>query len=1074
MAAQGTSDTLGGAATEEADGQAEVEATHGTYAYSEQEYARAEAAAAAAAGSTDEASALKRSQSMLVTDAAFAHATDWIEYVNEHGETYYCNPNTGETSWEPPQFQHNDEGSTDWGAHADANEATHAGTPAAETAATAATTANDQDGGRGSHPKLPLVKRVLDGSVRRLDVHVQRTLEEALRRHHELESLRDEEVRLGGEHWVEMYDPTHDCFYYYGLFSGEMSWERPESYVMKAQRDDVLGMVVKLQCAFRISLARRRVFQMKVEAMARDHQMAPDAELHPWIEVYDPFHKVLYYYNTKTRETRWDAPEFVISAGEDREMAAAIAIQSMTRSHMARKEVKKRRETLRKRQQDQAVEEKKRLREMRRREYFAKTDDERAAICRREMVAEEMEQIRHGDFFWGIDKRDKEVLRQRIEEKLLADAELFWQRVNFTLRLRGELETQRIREEEDRRKETELINEAMERDQMTSEEDQQRQFNDNFWGIQAQERREDEDRVLMAQEELLSERYGQFLLVEELHAQWHVEAEARAEAAKRHARVHEKLNQKAYFKWFYHHCTSSDQVLEYMWPTQQRFVPPVSPKKSKKAHDTAAPKDEYLLDDIVLRLRMEDEFKHGRKSIYTIHQPNDARIQGRRGHYDIDRINTEDVFVTALAAATTSKVASGQRSPLKPAVPVVVMAEPQDDSMDAMGVHFGRAKTPDPHLPARYNGVPFKPSELSPTRDILFASHMKQNQLPSLHIGPHAAARAKKLIKPKRGKNSISLFSNQTMDPAMSSMAFASPFALEERERRIAWEMEQQRLRHLHEQQQLLKHQQQQQQQPQQGPVPPMSANGMESIEKKKRLDQYTTRFAREERDVLHELFVLMDTDQSNTINKKEMMWALQRDTEVQALAKRSALLALLLKQHSHLEELFKHLRMRKGPKEEISWELFVCFCEQMYIRLMDQGLLHRPEGAENATAVSASKPAVRAAERDTRDALSLFGSPQEEEEEHIIRNVFAILDFDGNGFLEVKEIQDALYSSEKNDALQALVANSKSLRPLLHEETLMKAFSKMETDDPRGISCEEFVVFCLEIASIAELNNLH
>lgn len=649
--------------------------------------------------------------------------SEWMQCMNEHGETYFCNVYTGETSWQLPVSS----------ADAPLDEAEelhgHGVTTDADISEEGTHTVDDQtaatyDMTHAQRKSFQLVKQVMEGSIRRLDRSVQMQLEEARRRHSELEELRDEQVRLGGEHWVEMYDPTHDSFYYYGMFSGDMRWDKPESYVMKAESDAILRVVVKLQCAFRMTLARKRVFQMKLlgaarqrqalvldqqellqteppvvllEAQSAQQQLSLESMIDPtqlenvWIEVYDPFHKVVYYYCSTTGETRWDPPTFFISANEDKEMAAAIAIQSLSRSFLARRDVKQRKLTIRKKRQEQAVDEARRLRELRHRDFLSKSEDERSSICRREMIEEEMEQIRGGDRFWGIDAHDREVRRQQTEERLMASAEVFWQRVNITMKTHGELNQHKSKEHELQRKEHEHMAEANARDAMSEQEAKQRCLNDNFWGVQGEEQRESRARKDMADEELLSRCFGQELHVRDLHLAWKEEAENRNLREVHDKIVFEKRYQKKYMKWFYRDCMSVDNLLDYLWPTMQRSVPKSKHHSERfELFEPHSSTTSYILDDLVLKQRLESgDLRYGNKSIFTIQHPNSAQILGRKGGFSVEKVaNTKSVFEKTVAIRKPKST-----SPSRPMPPRIEMALEQEEHL-LMGtsVHYKRSK----------------------------------------------------------------------------------------------------------------------------------------------------------------------------------------------------------------------------------------------------------------------------------------------------------------------------------------------------------------------------------------------
>ncbi|KAJ0390294.1 hypothetical protein ATCC90586_011545 [Pythium insidiosum] len=129
--------------------------------------------------------------------------SEWMQCTSSTGEHYYFHSATGETTWEAP---------AGFVAPAEERTLTDGEAPAATAAvagpADCATSEPEVVAVEHHTPKarhsLQLVKRVMDGSLRRLDPHTQLQLEEARRRHRELEALRDEEVFMGGEHWIEI------------------------------------------------------------------------------------------------------------------------------------------------------------------------------------------------------------------------------------------------------------------------------------------------------------------------------------------------------------------------------------------------------------------------------------------------------------------------------------------------------------------------------------------------------------------------------------------------------------------------------------------------------------------------------------------------------------------------------------------------------------------------------------------------------------------------------------------------------------------------------------------------------
>ncbi|GLE04949.1 hypothetical protein PINS_up013930 [Pythium insidiosum] len=261
---------------------------------------------------------------------------------------------------------------------------------------------------------------------------------------------------------------------------------------------------------------------------------------------------------------------------------------------------------------------------------------------------------------------------------------------------------------------------------------------------------------------------------------------------------------------------------------------------------------------------------------------------------------------------------------------------------------------------------------------------------------------------------------------------------------------------------------------------------------------KFVKRFRREELETVERIFHLMDADDSGTISKREMVWALQHDGEIHTVARRSALLRLLLKQHEHLETLFAHLKMSESRRDELSWDIFRVFCEEMYIRLMEQGLLDVVANEDSEHGMLSSSEAAKKKEearkrrkeerrqneashhdkvktkrsKDTNETRIDRRSYVEAREEALIRRVFQHCDQDRNGLLHVEELRKALYKSPSTE-IKTILRASKALQPLLHQDTFVQAFCRFEPADPRGISEEEFVLFCLETAEIAALNGM-
>lgn len=631
-------------------------------------------------------------------DHAAALAAGWTECTTEQGELYYFNTATKETSWDPPLV-------------------------AAEASS------DDQPHVLSRSESFALAQQAMgSAALVRLDPQLQAIVVDARLRQGDQSILLVDEGRVVDseqlppvtpqQHWVEMYDPTHDAFYYYETTTGAVCWDKPDSYVMLVENDAVLRLVVKLQCAFRVRLARYYVLERKRSALQDDNTTPLPEKLHSpppqvWIEVFDPITRSVYYYCPRTRETRADQPKLFITASEDTEMSAAIMIQCVTRSHLAKQLAKQKRSQLQAqvpapllepRLATVTSEQPQQLLHVPREmeppvvvesvnEFLAMPEAEREGLCRREMIDQEMEQIQSGDHFWGIERFDQEVLRQQIEEQLLAQAELFWDRVNQTLRRKDESDRQlRLQIELQQQQQQEDV-QARERQAMHAQEVMQCQHRDQFWGIQREERQEQQTREQMSQEEERCRRFAEDSLVEELHRAWMQEALELAEQERRQRVRLEKRNQKQYFQWFYQQCTTVDELLDYRWPSKQpqchqhvaRSLTKLhSDGKRRKKHDPTSPEpsparhDSYLLDDLVVRDRIErGDF---RSSIFTIHHPNGAQIDSRKGHYEITRIATEQVFTAATVTFNTKVAHSPSKSPAKRSQPIEIDDEPEVSS----------------------------------------------------------------------------------------------------------------------------------------------------------------------------------------------------------------------------------------------------------------------------------------------------------------------------------------------------------------------------------------------------------
>ena len=138
--------------------------------------------------------------------------SSWVECDDGGGHTYYYNTGTEECVWEKP---------ADFEAH-------HGST-------------SDVDDELMSALRAKMQK-AFAGKLNKHDGAHQESLSAAKAEHAEREATREAAVAAGAEHWVEVYDPGSETFYYYGSYSHEVTWEKPEEYVMAAD-DELMSAV---------------------------------------------------------------------------------------------------------------------------------------------------------------------------------------------------------------------------------------------------------------------------------------------------------------------------------------------------------------------------------------------------------------------------------------------------------------------------------------------------------------------------------------------------------------------------------------------------------------------------------------------------------------------------------------------------------------------------------------------------------------------------------------------------------------------------------------------------------------
>ena len=197
-----------------------------------------------------EAAAASAASAEKAEVSALEPAGSWVECDDGEGHTYYYNTATEECVWEKPEgFD---------GAAAGAGAGAGAG-------------AAVDDAMRAK------MQKAFQTKLGKHDSAVQETLSAAKAEHARREAEREAAVAAGAEHWVEVYDPASDAFYYYGSYSHEVTWEKPAEYVMAAD-DELMSAVIKIQCAWRRRAAHHTV-KDKQEDIVSPPRSAADGAL---------------------------------------------------------------------------------------------------------------------------------------------------------------------------------------------------------------------------------------------------------------------------------------------------------------------------------------------------------------------------------------------------------------------------------------------------------------------------------------------------------------------------------------------------------------------------------------------------------------------------------------------------------------------------------------------------------------------------------------------------------------------------------------------------------------------------
>jgi len=93
----------------------------------------------------------------------------------------------------------------------------------------------------------------------------------------------------GVEHWVEAYDPERGCCYYRHSGSGQIVWDPPEQFIPAAD-DDLMCAVIRIQCIYRMRVAKRRAEAQValLDSRAPSHEVQELADVAAATPVFEP------------------------------------------------------------------------------------------------------------------------------------------------------------------------------------------------------------------------------------------------------------------------------------------------------------------------------------------------------------------------------------------------------------------------------------------------------------------------------------------------------------------------------------------------------------------------------------------------------------------------------------------------------------------------------------------------------------------------------------------------------------------------------------------------------------------
>ena len=82
---------------------------------------------------------------------------------------------------------------------------------------------------------------------------------------------------FNGSQWVEIFDPSREAFYYWNQLSGEVQWEKPDSFI-QANDDLFIRSALKIQSSFRGAIERKKFNLKQQKQNDQDRKDSTDNE----------------------------------------------------------------------------------------------------------------------------------------------------------------------------------------------------------------------------------------------------------------------------------------------------------------------------------------------------------------------------------------------------------------------------------------------------------------------------------------------------------------------------------------------------------------------------------------------------------------------------------------------------------------------------------------------------------------------------------------------------------------------------------------------------------------------------